>query len=39
MPSINDLEDSKVPAGLPPLIDAHVHIFPHNISKRLGVKA
>ena len=31
MPSIDDQEDSKVPAGLPPLIDAHVHIFPHNI--------
>ena len=31
MPSVNDQEDSKVPAGLPPLIDAHVHIFPHNI--------
>ena len=31
MPSINDLEDSKVPVGLPPLIDAHVHIFPSSI--------
>lgn len=31
MPSINDQEDSKVPAGLPPLIDAHVHIFPRSI--------
>ena len=31
MPSVNDPEDSKVPAGLPPLIDAHVHIFPRSI--------
>ncbi len=31
MPSVNDQEDSKVPAGLPPLIDAHVHIFPRSI--------
>ncbi len=32
MPSINDREDSKIPVGLPPVIDAHVHIFPRNIS-------
>jgi len=31
MPSVNDQEGSKVPAGLPPLIDAHVHIFPRSI--------
>jgi predicted TIM-barrel fold metal-dependent hydrolase len=31
MPSVNDQEDSKVPVGLPPLIDAHVHIFPSSI--------
>jgi predicted TIM-barrel fold metal-dependent hydrolase len=31
MPSINDQEGSKVPAGLPPLVDAHVHIFPGSI--------
>ena len=31
MKSVNDQEDSKVPAGLPPLIDAHVHIFPRSI--------
>ena len=31
MPSVNDQEDSKVPAGLPPFIDAHVHIFPSSI--------
>ena len=28
---INDKENSKVPAGLPSIIDAHVHIFPDNI--------
>ena len=31
MPSVNDKEGSKVPASLPPIIDAHVHIFPSNI--------
>jgi predicted TIM-barrel fold metal-dependent hydrolase len=31
MPSINDKEGSTVPAGLPPVIDAHVHIFPRGI--------
>ncbi len=31
MPSINDQEGSKVPAGLPSVIDAHVHIFPRSI--------
>jgi len=31
MLSVTDPEDSKVPAGLPPLIDAHVHIFPQSI--------
>jgi len=31
MPSINDLEDSTIPSGLPGIIDAHVHIFPGNI--------
>ncbi len=30
MPSINDQEDAKVPTDLPPIIDAHVHIFPQN---------
>ena len=32
MPSINDQEGKNVPVGLPPIIDAHVHIFPRNIS-------
>lgn len=31
MPLINDQEDVNVPAGLPSIIDAHVHIFPRNI--------
>ncbi|MCP4106197.1 MAG: amidohydrolase [Desulfobacteraceae bacterium] len=31
MTSVNDTEGSKVPAGLPPVIDAHVHIFPSSI--------
>ncbi len=31
MPSINDREDVNIPAGLPSVIDAHVHIFPQNI--------
>ncbi len=31
MPFIDDQEDSRVPAGLPPVIDAHVHIFPRHI--------
>jgi predicted TIM-barrel fold metal-dependent hydrolase len=31
LPSINDMEGSTVPAGLPEVVDAHVHIFPHDI--------
>lgn len=31
MPSIDDQEGLMVPAGLPPVIDAHVHIFPPDI--------
>ncbi|MEE4240963.1 MAG: amidohydrolase family protein [Desulfopila sp.] len=31
MRSIEDVEGEHVPAGLPALIDAHVHIFPHDI--------
>jgi len=31
MPAINDPEGKRVPDGLPPVIDAHVHIFPGNI--------
>jgi hypothetical protein len=35
MPSINDRESSKVPENLPPVIDTHVHIFPHGISSAI----
>lgn len=31
MPSINDQEGARVPDGLPPVVDAHVHVFPRNI--------
>jgi hypothetical protein len=31
LPSINDKEGSTVPTGLPEVVDAHVHIFPHDI--------
>jgi predicted TIM-barrel fold metal-dependent hydrolase len=31
MPSIEGREGAAVPAGLPPVIDAHVHVFPPNI--------
>ena len=31
LPSINDKEGSAVPTGLPEVVDAHVHIFPHDI--------
>jgi predicted TIM-barrel fold metal-dependent hydrolase len=31
MPSINDQEDSTIPEDLPPVVDAHVHIFPRSI--------
>ena len=28
LPGIDDVEGEAVPAGLPPVIDAHVHLFP-----------
>ena len=31
MPFSPDQEGQSVPSGLPPIIDAHVHIFPHKI--------
>lgn len=31
MPSYNENEEERVPEGLPPVIDAHVHVFPRNI--------
>lgn len=29
--AVNDPEGQRVPPGLPPVVDAHVHIFPHTI--------
>ena len=31
MPFFNDQEGRIIPAGLPPVVDAHVHIFPQNV--------
>jgi predicted TIM-barrel fold metal-dependent hydrolase len=31
LPAIDDKEGESVPEGLPPVVDAHVHIFPGNI--------
>lgn len=31
MPSLDDPEGTQVPSGLPPVVDAHVHIFPQTI--------
>jgi len=31
LPSIHDEEGAAVPEGLPMVVDAHVHIFPHEI--------
>ena len=31
MPFFDDQEGNDIPDGLPPVIDAHVHIFPQNI--------
>jgi uncharacterized protein len=31
LPSINDEEGGNVPKTLPPVVDAHVHIFPGNL--------
>lgn len=31
MPYIEEDEGTQVPAGMPPVIDAHVHVFPSNI--------
>lgn len=28
LPALDDEEGSRIPAGLPPVIDAHVHLFP-----------
>lgn len=33
LPTLDDREGSRVPAGFPRVIDAHVHVFPGNIFK------
>jgi len=35
LPSLNDREDLQVPVHFPPVIDAHVHIFPQGIFQAL----
>ena len=30
---LNDVEGNRVPSGLPPVVDAHVHVFPDPIFK------
>jgi len=36
LPFFNDREGAKVPAGLPDIVDAHVHIFPKAFFQRFG---
>ena len=31
--ALNDIEEEHVPAGLPPVVDAHVHVFPDPVFK------
>ena len=31
LPSLDDAEGERVPQGIPPVVDAHVHIFPADI--------
>ena len=31
LPTLNDREGDRVPAGLPPVVDAHVHVFPNGM--------
>lgn len=35
MPAVNDREGDFVPQGLPPVIDAHVHVFPQGVFSAL----
>ena len=35
MPSIHDKEGETVPAGLPPVIDSHVHVFPADLFSKI----
>ncbi|MGM0664509.1 MAG: amidohydrolase family protein [Thermodesulfobacteriota bacterium] len=32
LPAVNDTEGESVPPGLPPVVDAHVHVFPDHLS-------
>jgi predicted TIM-barrel fold metal-dependent hydrolase len=31
LPAIDDVAGTEVPAGLPPIVDAHVHLFPDRV--------
>ena len=31
LPSLNDAEGERLPRGLPPVVDAHVHLFPERV--------
>lgn len=35
IPLLQDREGTRVPFGLPPVIDAHVHIFPDRIAEAI----
>jgi len=35
LPAINDAEGARVPAGLPPVVDAHVHLFPDGLARAI----
>ena len=35
LPPANETEGPMVPEGLPPIVDAHVHVFPHGIFEAL----
>lgn len=35
LPALNDEEGATVPRDLPPVIDAHVHVFPERIAKAI----
>ena len=30
-PGLQDAEGARLPAGLPPVVDAHVHVFPDRV--------
>src|SRR5688572_23705688 len=35
MGAVGDAEGARVPAGLPPVVDAHVHVFPERLFEAL----